>query len=303
MVKFVQKYTIAVWVTIFALVGCTPSVTPDVAGAIVPTRQATATATATATITPSPTATATITPTPTPDVLTIDLGETLILNTDGSLTVNDWRVRYTFIGNAGDALTVEMNSNTANLDPYLILLDEGGNRLSDNDNVSADSNNARISNYVLPRDGTYTVLATRQGEAEGDTTGAYQLNFRRLPDEYYDVDNGIFLIPLIPDTNVIGQIDADTPFETYTFGASNGDVITVEMNSTSGTLDSYLILVNRQTRTIIAENDDTPDRDSRDASLNSILITEEGEYILIATRYQGVDGMTAGDFTLRFNLE
>ena len=53
---------------------------------------------------------------------------------------------------------------------------------------------------------------------------------------------------------------------------------------------------------VIAENDDDPDGGTRNAYLESYLLTEDGEYTVIATRFQRDLGTSRGDFDLYFDL-
>lgn len=83
---------------------------------------------------------------------------------------------YRINGKAGELLTIEMvaigNSNL--LDSYLILADSNLNELIFNDNASA-SRTARITQFALPADGDYFILASRAGLGRGTTEGSYRL--------------------------------------------------------------------------------------------------------------------------------
>ncbi|MEL6308718.1 MAG: hypothetical protein AAFQ52_11295, partial [Chloroflexota bacterium] len=194
-----------------------------------------------------------------------------------------------------------MNTDSPRLDPLLVLVDENDARLTENDDTTNDTDNAAIMNYVIETDGTYTILATRRGEADSPYIGPFQLSFLRLPSNYYDTASGIALMPLALNTDETGAISNDASFESYIFTGTAGTVITVEMNRASGDLDPYLVLVNRQTREILAENDDDPRPDAMttNAYIDSFSLPTDGEYIVLATRYQGADGNSAGDFVLR----
>lgn len=82
---------------------------------------------------------------------------------------------YRFSGKAGERVTVEMNSTSGTLDPYLILADGNLNEeLAFNDNVST-TRNARIVQYRLEKDGDYLILTTRAGLTRGSSSGGYDL--------------------------------------------------------------------------------------------------------------------------------
>ena len=84
---------------------------------------------------------------------------------------------YRFSGKAGELVTIEMESlvSSSSLDPYIILADSNLNELIFNDNASA-SRAARISQFSLPADGDYFILATRAGLSRGLTEGAYKID-------------------------------------------------------------------------------------------------------------------------------
>lgn len=289
------------------LAACQDQATPTLQGAIVPTRAATRTPTTTPTITPTltpsstptivPSSTPTLTPIPTRVIPTIEIGDTLSFSTEGTITVDDWRVYYTFYGNQGDAVTVEMTTDSARFDPLLILLDSNDNRLVENDDWDETTDNAAIVNHVLESDGVYTLVATRRGEEDSPYVGAYQLDFLHLPATYYDLATGLTLIPIEYDQEQRDTVTDDDFFQAYIFTARAEDTVTIAMTSLSGDLDPYLVLINRQTRQIVASNDDVTVQ-TVDAQLTRVTLPQDGEYIILATRYQGADGVSSGEFML-----
>lgn len=84
---------------------------------------------------------------------------------------------YRFSGKAGELWTISMQAaQQMALDPYLILTDENLNELAFSDNVG-NSNAARITQFSLPVDGSYYVIASRAGLVRGVTQGEYSLSF------------------------------------------------------------------------------------------------------------------------------
>lgn len=87
----------------------------------------------------------------------------------------------------------------------------------------------------------------------------------------------------------------------YTFTANAGDVITLRMTRDDNTtLDTYLILTDAAGRTLI-ENDDAPDAGRTESLIENFTIPADGDYTVIATRFQRELGSTTGGFT--FTLE
>ena len=76
---------------------------------------------------------------------------------------------YTFAGGSGQQITISLISQ--DFDPYLILLDPQGRRISENDDVSRSNRNSRLV-VTLPSTGTYTVVANSY---EADKNGEYEI--------------------------------------------------------------------------------------------------------------------------------
>lgn len=82
---------------------------------------------------------------------------------------------YTFTGQPGDIISVDMASTSGSLDTLLMLLDPNGNQIATNDDRDVGVTNSLILNAALVLDGTYTVVATRYGQDLGGTQGAYTI--------------------------------------------------------------------------------------------------------------------------------
>lgn len=89
---------------------------------------------------------------------------------DATLPSGEFVDRFAFAGRRGQVATVDMQSTE--LDAYLIVAAPSGAQ-QENDDASTSDRNARVT-WVLPEDGTYTVVATsyRPGEA-----GAYSVRY------------------------------------------------------------------------------------------------------------------------------
>ncbi|MBZ0287224.1 MAG: SH3 domain-containing protein [Anaerolineae bacterium] len=89
--------------------------------------------------------------------------------------------RYTFVGQEGDEITIWMSRDSGDLDPQLILLDSDGNEIARNDDRSDEvTRNAAIMNFVIPEDGTYTIIATRYQENVGLSAGDYSVALEKI---------------------------------------------------------------------------------------------------------------------------
>src|SRR5690606_16714297 len=83
---------------------------------------------------------------------------------------------FRFSGKTGDLVTITMNRESGNLDPYLILMDSDFNELAANNDASINTRDARIIQFRLPKDGDYYILASRNDLAQGTTEGAFNLS-------------------------------------------------------------------------------------------------------------------------------
>lgn len=105
--------------------------------------------------------------------------------------------------------------------------------------------------------------------------------------------------PLESGAEVSGEVTSALPYEAYTFTGSSGDVIGVTMNASGGSLDPYLYLLDAAGN-VVAENDDA-DAETRNAALSGVILAQDGEYTLVATRYGQNIGGTEGTYQLTFS--
>jgi hypothetical protein len=80
---------------------------------------------------------------------------------------------WTFNGNSGDRVTIELNAADDNLDPEIFLLDPSNRQIAYDDDSGGDTNSEIV--ITLPGTGTYTIRAS----AFFGQGGAYELTLRR----------------------------------------------------------------------------------------------------------------------------
>ncbi|MBL8153866.1 MAG: PPC domain-containing protein [Anaerolineae bacterium] len=90
---------------------------------------------------------------------------------------------YSFAGQAGQVISVEMNATSGSLDTLLLLLDPNGNQAAFNDDRERGNTDAALQNFSLVLNGTYTVVATRYGQILGGTEGEYSLLLSGIGDQ------------------------------------------------------------------------------------------------------------------------
>ena len=95
--------------------------------------------------------------------------EGTLSNVDARLDDGSFYDRYTFTGKSGEYATIYLESE--DFDPYLILLDPEGKRISENDDISRTNDDSRLV-VRLPSTGTYTALANSY---ESGKVGRYSI--------------------------------------------------------------------------------------------------------------------------------
>ncbi|OGU00144.1 MAG: hypothetical protein A2085_04130 [Gemmatimonadetes bacterium GWC2_71_10] len=201
----------------------------------------------------------------------------------GTLSDQDPRLRgrgpyqmWKLNGKRGQRIVIDMASSS--FDTYLMLRTAEGILLARDDD-GGDGNNARIRT-ILPRSGTYGIVATSYGAA---ANGDYSLTVGEW---------------LVPDAPAAGQAQAltmgqtrdgllepgddltgDGPYQDrWTFELAEGARFRVEMRSSD--IDAYLILLGPGDTTL-ATNDDGSGRDA----VIAMRAARAGRYTALATTY------------------
>ena len=230
----------------------------------------------------------------------------------GTITDDNVEDIYTFTGTAGDTVTIEMTA-TDTLDTLLLLLGPDNQEVAFSDDFDPEiSFDAAIVDFVLPVDGTYTIIATRYDAGDFSTEGDYTLSLTvegaappndtdtTPPD---DTDTDTTPAPttdgqvLSADMPVQGTINAENLDDRYVFTGEAGEIVTISMVATGGGLDPYLSLLNAE-GVEIAFNDDNIKAIGNDALILQFKLPADGTYTVVATRYGAFYGQSAGDYEL-----
>ncbi len=206
---------------------------------------------------------------------TIAVGQTV----NGTLTNAHPSASYTLAGTAGESISIHLTSDT--FDAYLVLEDSTGTSLVENDD--SDGTNAAISNFSLPSDGNYTIVAESYGQYDG--TGAETGDYTLAVTEQQV--NRIEYSQTIQD-----QLTTDAYSKDYTFSGQEGDTIVATEASTDSNFDAYLYLLD-STGSQLTSNDDSGS--SLDAAIGPYTLPSTGTYTLRAST---IDENTTGAFTL-----
>ncbi|MBK8020419.1 MAG: PPC domain-containing protein [Chloroflexi bacterium] len=95
--------------------------------------------------------------------------------TEGEITEDSPLQYFQFSGKTDELVTIAMAPLNSSVDPFLILMDSDLNELAANNDAGVEKD-ARITQYRLPKDGNYLILASRAGLETGATTGGYRLS-------------------------------------------------------------------------------------------------------------------------------
>lgn len=102
--------------------------------------------------------------------------------------------------------------------------------------------------------------------------------------------------PIQVGDTVFGTITNQRTYYSYTFQANANDLVTVALQANSGSLDTYVAIID-SAGNIIRANDDLGEGFT-DSQIDNALMPSAGTYTIVATRYAKAIGGTEGDFAL-----
>lgn len=218
----------------------------------------------------------------------------------GEITNKDPLVAYCLNGTAGDAVVISATAISGNLDTYLFLSDVDADEIfASNDDMETGVTDSQIV-FTLPETRVYMISVTRYQLTDGTTTGRFELEVIRedvaLEEKCPPAGKNIAY-----GENATSEITNINWAEFYCFAGEEGDEVTIEMVTTSGNLDTFLVLSDVGFTQEYTSNDDisTSDRNSR----IEYTLPHSGLYLISATRYDLESGTTTGGFRLSVDAE
>lgn len=193
---------------------------------------------------------------------------------------------FSFTARQNDLVNIRMTRLTGDLDALLVLTNASLNELTRNDDASNETQNAAIRDYLIPADGTYTIIATRFEQDAGTTGGTFRLSFENQGDAFGEVPPDVRRIQY--GTSLTGNIDATTPSVTYAFWGRAGDVVRVTMDRSTGDLDPVVNLRSADGQTVLFSDDDGGA--NRNARIDRFSLPTTGVYLVEATGFSGGSG-------------
>lgn len=219
----------------------------------------------------------------------------------GTITDEVSSQRYRFEATAGDVLTISMIASAENeLDPFLLLLDSGGQLIASNDDIEPTNRNARIE-HTIPTTGTYIVEATRYQQEIGTTTGAYTLTLdTSAAPSPVDTSDPLSQLPqfgvefrflALSETLTDNRLDSATTSQYFAIGGQQGQLLRISVRSLDD-LQTSVSLVNRQF-TVLSRVGLDDDRQT----VVFAAIPETGWYLVEVAQVSG-----AGAYTIRADI-
>lgn len=215
---------------------------------------------------------------------------------DGEINNNQVVRYYRFSARQNDLVTISMSRLDGNLDTFVAIADATLQEIISNDDINNQTQNSRISDFLIPATGTYYIVATRFERQAGRTSGRFRLQLQSEGNAFDDVASDVRRI--LYGVSLTGNIDDVTPDVWYTFYGEVGDVISITMDRVEGNLDPFLELYanDRQTRLF---SDDDSGGGINNARIDRYTLGYTGIYYIRATRYDGADNPgTSGSFVL-----
>lgn len=149
-------------------------------------------------------------------------------------------------------------------------------------------NDRYIQTFVVEADGSARVLP-----GGFNSEGSAGFDFRSEP-----------ALPIQTSVPVNGSITLDNAYDVYSFQGTAGQVVTIRMEATQGTLDTKLFLIGPSGAELIFNDDADPalvigtEGRTTDSLISAFTLTETGEYLIIATRFGATNGGTTGGYRL-----
>lgn len=107
--------------------------------------------------------------------------------------------------------------------------------------------------------------------------------------------------PISPNTSVSGTITSQDVYDTYSFEAQANDLVTVALDANSGSLDTFVAVLDSAGRVVSFNDDSAPG--ITNSLIDSVLLPTSGTYTIVATRYAKQIGGTEGTYTLTFSTQ
>ena len=192
---------------------------------------------------------------------------------------------FTFSGQAGERVLINMTVTLGTLDPQIRLYRPNGILLCSASYASSGS--IEIYPCTLPEAGIYTLLANDLGNTEN---GNYRIYLQRL-------SNPVNATPLAFGQTLTGDIALAAEMDAYTFNALANDQIMIAMAVSSGLLDPQIRLHGPDGNPVCQKNNASGGA----AEIYDCPLPTDGTYLLIANDYGNTETGNYGIFLQRLH--
>lgn len=193
---------------------------------------------------------------------------------DDFLRIGSYEVEVWYQSDCGD-------TRPAFFTIYVVVEDE----LIFTDSVGLQFNQKYLTSFTIDQSGN------AQPSIGGIIGGSETLNYQ--PDL-------ASAVRIASGQSVPGSITPDDKFDLYIFEGRAGDLITIDLRATSDTLDTLLFLIDPN-GVEIASNDDS--NETTNSLITDLLLSQDGDYIVIATHYGAIYGGTTGGYNLSLRID
>lgn len=155
----------------------------------------------------------------------------------GTLDSDTFVQVYSLAASAGDTITVDVSTDTADLAPVVIVTDERGSIVGQDSDIASPAN-ATLSELELPRTGTYYIMVMRGSGADGSASGTFTLRlsgFQQIGGQTVTLEDGGITFDLQWDEAVNFDLEVRDPVGGAIFSASpgspSGGVLDADVNA------------------------------------------------------------------------
>lgn len=188
--------------------------------------------------------------------------------------------QWTFAGQAGDSVSIEMNGISLG-DTFLVLLGPGGEQLALDDD-SGPGLDSMISEYTLPTTDRYTIVA----RGYGGELGTYTLLLEKVVIGSGDGDPSPTNTRELGNGDLVDGLVSSPEGDRWPFQGEAGDSVTIEMNGVTLS-DSVLELLEAGGDLLAGDDDSGP---SLDAMIAGLVLPRSGPYTIVARGHGGETG-------------
>ena len=147
----------------------------------------------------------------------------------------------------GDILTISMVRSSGTLDPFLRVVDGDRFVIAENDDqIGADTRNARVDALVIDQSGTYIIVATRYD----NSSGSFVLSIEEAPDSGSG-SSRLAPLPIDYGETIASSLSHSQYERFFSFEADADDLVTIDMTRGAiGDLDSFIVLADAEYATL-----------------------------------------------------